>query len=99
MNLFLSTRRLTSAKEDHLTEFLAAALEADRAFRDAYALLTNPCTMATSFACEHKIEASEAIGEEAGEGRAVRRQLERYRKLPIDGLAYLRSSCVTVKKR
>jgi hypothetical protein len=37
MNLFLSTRRLTEAKEDHLTEFLASALDVDEGFRRAYA--------------------------------------------------------------
>lgn len=36
MNLFLSTRSLTSASEDHLTEFFAAALELSEALRDAY---------------------------------------------------------------
>jgi hypothetical protein len=39
MNLFLSTRRLTDRKEDHLTEFLAAGLELDSAFRDAWSSL------------------------------------------------------------
>ncbi len=36
MNLFFATRRLTQAKEDHLTEFLASALELDEGFRRAY---------------------------------------------------------------
>ncbi len=36
MNLFWETRRLTQAREDHLTCFLAAALETDIAFRRAY---------------------------------------------------------------
>lgn len=36
MDLFWETRRLTQAREDHLTCFLAAALEADEAFRRAY---------------------------------------------------------------
>lgn len=36
MNLFLRTRSLTPNREDHLTEFLAAALDADQAFRGAY---------------------------------------------------------------
>ena len=36
MNLFWETRQLTQAREDHLTCFLAAALEADAAFRTAY---------------------------------------------------------------
>ncbi len=37
MNLFWSTRMLTEEKEDHLTEFLAAALHASENFRTAYA--------------------------------------------------------------
>jgi len=37
MNLFLNSRRLTSAAEDHLTEFFAAALELDDEFRCSYA--------------------------------------------------------------
>ena len=37
MNLFLSTRALTQCKEDHLTEFFAAALTLNREFRDVYA--------------------------------------------------------------
>jgi hypothetical protein len=37
MNLFLSTRSLTSSKEDHLTEFLAAALHYDSSVRRSYA--------------------------------------------------------------
>jgi hypothetical protein len=36
MNLFWDTRRLTQAREDHLTCFLAAALEVDTSFRAAY---------------------------------------------------------------
>ena len=36
MNLFLSTRSLTDAREDHLTAFFAAALDACPAFRAAY---------------------------------------------------------------
>lgn len=36
MNLFWGTRQLTQAREDHLTCFLAAALETDEAFRTAY---------------------------------------------------------------
>jgi hypothetical protein len=37
MNLFWETRRLTKDhREDHLTCFLAAALEADDAFRHRY---------------------------------------------------------------
>lgn len=37
MNLFLTTRALTEQREDHLTEFLAAALAHVPAFRRAYA--------------------------------------------------------------
>jgi len=37
MNLFLRTRTLTDRHEDHLTEFLAAALDADDHFRSEYA--------------------------------------------------------------
>jgi hypothetical protein len=36
MNLFWETRRLTQAREDHLTCFLAVALEVDSSFRAAY---------------------------------------------------------------
>ena len=36
MNLFWETRRLTQAREDHLTCFVAAALEVDPAFCRAY---------------------------------------------------------------
>ena len=36
MNLFWQTRQLTALREDHLTYFLAAALEKDAAFRAAY---------------------------------------------------------------
>lgn len=36
MNLFWSTRALTDAGEDHLTEFFAAALEVSETFRKAY---------------------------------------------------------------
>ena len=36
MNLFWDTRQLTQAREDHLTCFIAACLEADDAFRHAY---------------------------------------------------------------
>ena len=35
-NLFWQTRSLTKAREDHLTYFLASALECDAAFREAY---------------------------------------------------------------
>lgn len=37
MNLFWSTRALTAAREDHLTEFFAAALDISKPFREAYA--------------------------------------------------------------
>ena len=36
VNLFWETRRLTQAREDHLTCFLAAALECDASFRSGY---------------------------------------------------------------
>jgi len=39
MNLFWSTRKLTASREDHLTEFLAAALDVSKTFRHAYANL------------------------------------------------------------
>jgi hypothetical protein len=35
-NLYWQTRRLTQAREDHLTYFLAAALECDKPFRREY---------------------------------------------------------------
>lgn len=37
MNLFWSTRRVTEAREEHLTEFFAAALSQVPSFRQAYA--------------------------------------------------------------
>jgi len=36
MNLFWSTRALTTAREDHLTEFFATALDVSPSFRDSY---------------------------------------------------------------
>lgn len=39
MNLFCSTRALTSSREDHLTEFFAAALDTSATFREAYCKL------------------------------------------------------------
>ena len=36
MNLFLGTRRLTAAGEDHLTEFMCAALRVDSRFQEEY---------------------------------------------------------------
>ena len=36
MNLFWETRHLSQAREDHLTCFIAAALESDPLFRTAY---------------------------------------------------------------
>lgn len=41
MNLFWETRKLTQAREDHLTCFVAAALETDPAFRRAKAHSTH----------------------------------------------------------
>ncbi|GEM_PF-1502461 len=38
-NLFLNTRRLTSSKEDHLTEFLAAIIDMDETFRRDFSAL------------------------------------------------------------
>jgi len=44
MNLFWSTRALTQEREDHLTEFIAAALELSTPFREAYlSLLLSGC--------------------------------------------------------
>jgi hypothetical protein len=125
VNLFLSTRRLTSSKEDHLTEFLAAALQSDSSIRDAYGSLvlgayaakagwaapqilevqtqrnftgTGCCPDLTLtlrdghvIASEHKIEAPETAGEESDDKEAVL-QLERYLRLPVDGVAYFRST-------
>ena len=36
MNLFWATRSLTHSREDHLTEFFAAALELSQQFREKY---------------------------------------------------------------
>lgn len=49
VNLFWNTRRLTQMREDHLTCFLAAALEVDADFRSAY---------------EHRVFSSLATGDE-----------------------------------
>ncbi len=43
MNLFWETRKLTQAREDHLTCFIAAALKTDVAFAAAYTGLVLPC--------------------------------------------------------
>lgn len=127
MNLFLDTRRLTQAREDHLTCFIAATLEVDPAFRTAYESLVlqrlqkdgRPPRIVsvqtqTHFAeqhsvpdmvldladgrrvlCEHKIDAPETL-HVTSDGRTVK-QLERYLTVPgIAGLAYFRSSPVTV---
>ena len=125
MNLFLATRRQTEAKEDHLTEFLAAILQSDRTFRASYAALVLGAFAARNswdppeivgittqqsydeqrcrpdleltlrdkkiIACEHKIEAAETLQEDLNSGDVVG-QLDRYLQLPIDGVAYFRSS-------
>lgn len=36
MALFMNTHKITSAKEDHLTEFFAASLRASQAMRDKF---------------------------------------------------------------
>lgn len=126
MNLFWETRRLTEAREDHLTCFLAAALEADSAFRAAYeqrvlaplAIDTRIPTImeletqaqfrsescrpdlllrlsdGRTIICEHKLDASETpLVLEGGE---VKLQLSRYLALNVDGVAYFRSSLVSM---
>jgi hypothetical protein len=122
MNIFLSTRRLVGSKEDHLTEFVAAALDSDPLFRERYSSLiladfakrngwAHPQIVAVmtqkSFpgccpdlvlnlsdghviACEHKIDAAETIGS-LDDGTSML-QLERYLRLPVDGVTYFRSS-------
>ena len=122
MNLFWSTRALTDAREDHLTEFFAAALENSESFRAAYSefvmgeytrgkgwgtpaiktIRTQVCFDDTTccpdmvlgladgkrIACEHKLDAAETIGPAADPAG----QLERYLKLPVDGVLYVRSA-------
>ncbi|MHB8837720.1 MAG: hypothetical protein ACYC7F_02070, partial [Gemmatimonadaceae bacterium] len=49
MNLFLQTRSLTQRAEDHLTCFVAAALETDSQFRAAYgAVILSPLATPSS---------------------------------------------------
>lgn len=122
MNLFWSTRSLTSNREDHLTEFFAAALELSPVFRARYAALllgeyasrqgwpeptiamveTQVPYRGTScqpdlrltlhdghvILVEHKLEAPETRDPNTGELN----QLQRYLDLPVDGVAYVRSS-------
>jgi hypothetical protein len=125
-NLFWQTRSLTQAREDHLTYFLAAALECDLGFRQRYqehvlgtltasrdapqiaAVQTQVVFRDEScrpdllliladkrrIACEHKLEAPEtALELESGE---IKFQLERYLRLPIDGVAYFRRNVTSL---
>ena len=101
--------------EDHLTEFIAAALAMNSHFRKGFAekLLANHsfspiATIETQacfplhgcipdmlltledgrvILCENKIEAIETLGKDESKG-----QLEKYLKLPVDGVAYIRGS-------
>lgn len=125
-NLFWETRRLTQAREDHLTCFLAAALESDASFRSEYEhCVLAPLAMGASapvivqvetqpeFAeagcrpdlrlwlsdgrevlCEHKLEAPEGL--QVGDDGEIKRQLSSYLALPVDGVAYFRSSLASV---
>jgi hypothetical protein len=122
MNLFWSTRTLTAAREDHLTEFVAAALTESEPFRLAYgdyvlqgiaevkgseypkiqSVATQVSFPGTTccpdmiltlsdgrqIACEHKLDALEAMGPESDQ----RAQLKRYLDLPVDGLLYVRTA-------
>jgi hypothetical protein len=122
-NLFLSTRQLTQAKEDHLTEFVCACLRTDEfVLREYIRILTEgrkdlahlqhtqfkaistqneyagtTCRPDVLFQfqdgfqllCEHKIDSDETMGEESSNAVG---QIERYLKLPIDAVAYIRSS-------
>ncbi|KPJ58322.1 MAG: hypothetical protein AMJ46_14340 [Latescibacteria bacterium DG_63] len=126
MNLFLSTRRLTKQAEDHLTEFIAAALTLDSGFARRYVdLLVGPYAEARGWktpelegvntqvgysgrasrpdmlltlkdghviVCEHKLEAPETLGAQETSQADKHRQLYRYLCLPVDGVAYFRSS-------
>lgn len=126
VNLFWETRRLTAAREEHLTAFIAAALNVDTAFRRAYAAtLLGPLAregrvpaIATALtevvyreercrvdmvldlddgrrvAVEHKIDAAETPGV-TPEGEAVG-QLRRYLDLPVDHVAFVRSTTAEV---
>ena len=133
MNLFWETRSLTKAREDHLTYFFAALLEASPAFKKKYYDLVlsgyskkmkwddativdittqfdfkdtdcRPDMILTlsngkTIACEHKLDAEETPGviDDGSEEKKEVKQLERYLKLPIDGLVYVRSSWKTLK--
>jgi len=128
MNLFLSTRRSTTSEENHLTEFIAAALEVDDDLRRAYASVVlqdyaerqgwgvveiAECGTQKNFRdtsccpdlvlnlrdghviiCEHKIDAPETLAlneTDSGSDEPIR-QLKRYLRLSVDGVAYFRSS-------
>jgi hypothetical protein len=106
-NLYWQTRSLAGESEDHLTYFLAAALEHDAVFRREYEKLVleslSPATIervATFFGfeghwCEHKLDAPETVlvMPETGERR---KQLERYLELPVAAVAYFRPTLVEV---
>jgi hypothetical protein len=124
-NLYWQTRGLTHLREDHLTYFLAAALECDATFRREYkSIVLTTISSATiervatqvsfdtfscrpdlllelqcgrSVACEHKLDSPETTAREPETGQ-VRKQLERYLELPVDGVAYFRPSLVEVAK-
>lgn len=134
MNLFLSTQKMVgSSKEDHLTEFFAAALELNREFREAYAdfvlrdyaeakgwgrpgiesvdtqvswteegcrpdMLLN-LEGGKRIICEHKIEALETMGFSEEVDNHSLPQLERYLKLDVDGLVFVRSSWKSPSER
>ena len=120
-NLFWQTRKLTYEREDHLTYFVAAALESDAQFRRAYervvlervnrgglppaiqrvhaqfAFPGRRCCVdlllelkgGKTVACEHKIDAAETTQLNPETGK-MRKQLERYLEVPVDGVAYFR---------
>lgn len=121
MNLFWESRHLTRQHEDHLTCFLAAALEVDADFRDAYGrcVLASLSTGDTVpriirvenqpkfpetdwrpdmllglsdgrvIICEHKLDAPET--EYVADDGQVKKQIERYLSLTVQGVAYFRT--------
>lgn len=121
MNLFWESRHLTRQHEDHLTCFLAAALEVDADFRDAYGryvfaslsaggtipriirVENQPNLPETKWRpdmllglsdgrviiCEHKLDAPET--DFVADDGKVKKQIERYLSLNVQGVAYFRT--------
>lgn len=57
MNLFLETRKLTQKREDHLTCFIAAALNVDENFRKAYeSVVLKPMAIDKAIPCIREVK-------------------------------------------